>query len=125
VRKASPSSIRSSPRRSGSADRQRVAGGAAAKLIGPKAEEEEEDEDEELLSYDSYSEEEADFVLDIDEYSHLSELDQVRKQTRVEYNIGTEDNKRYKLNWDTFDTDEDEREDIGSEATLPSILNRS
>lgn len=132
VRKASPSSSRSSPQRSTSSgrnssrERRRVAGGAAAKLIGPKTEDEDEEDDDEILSYESGTTEETDLDLEIDEYSHLTELDQVRKQTRVEYDIGTEENKRYKLNWDTFDTDEDEEyDDMDSEATIPSILNRS
>ena len=70
MRKASPLS----PQRSNSSgrhpSRERVAGGAAAKLIGPKTEDEDE-EDEESLSGDSRSEVEADFTLDIDEYSHV------------------------------------------------------
>ena len=56
----------------------------------------------------------------------LTELDQVRRKARVEYDIGTEENKRYNLNWDTFDSDdEEEKNDVQSEASLPSILNRS
>jgi len=128
VRQASPSGSRSSSQRSVSAgrhpSRERVAGGAAAKLIGPKAED--EDDEEEIHSDESASEVEADFSIDIDEYSHLTELDQVRRKARVEYDIGTDDNKRYKLNWETFDSeDEEEEEDMQSEASLPSILDRS
>lgn len=119
-RRASPGS-----QRSGSTGRhQRVAGGAAAKLIGPNASLEDEEEEDDVVSFGSVSTD-AQLNLDIDEYSHLTELDAVRRQARVEYDIGTEHNKRYKLNWDTFDTDEDEREDMQSEASLPSILNRS
>ena len=129
-RKASPSSSRSSPNRSNSAgshpNRERVAGGAFAKLIGPKADED-DDEIEETYSNGTNSDVEPDFSLDIDEYSHLTELDRVRRKARVEYDIGPDENKRYKLNWDTFETEEDEEEmeDTKSEATLPSILDRS
>jgi len=128
ARQASPGGSRSSPQRSGSAgrhpSRERVAGGAAAKVFGHKAEDEDGEEVE--LSYASSSEEEAEIELDIDEYSHLTELDQVRRQARVEYDIGTEENKRYKLNWDTFDSeDEVEKQFNQSEASLPSILDRS
>lgn len=123
VRKASPLSPHNSNSSGRHPSRERVAGGAAAKLIGPKAED--EDEDEESLSGDSRSEVEADFTLDIDEYSG-TELDQVRRKARVEYDIGTALNSRYNLNWDTFDSDdEEEKRDAQSEASLPSILNRS
>ena len=127
VRQASPGGSMSSSQRSSSAgrhpSRERVAGGAAAKLIGPKTED--EDEEEEICSNQSASEAEADFNVDIDEYSHLTELDQVRRKARVEYDIGTEQNRRYKLNWDTFDSDDEDKDDLNSEATLPSILDRS
>lgn len=129
--KSSPSSRKASPLSPGLSissgrhpSRERVAGGAAAKLIGPKTEDE-DDEDEETLSDDSRTQVDDDFSLDIDEYSHLTELDQVRRKARVEYDIGTEDNKRYKLNWDTFDSEEEEKDEMQSEASLPSILNRS
>ena len=96
--------------------RQRVAGGAAAKIMlqgcSPTSPSEEE-------SYDDESDSE-----DVADYTYATEeLDHARRQARVEYDIGTGANKRYKPVVESLD--ESEYYDMESEASLPSILDRN
>jgi hypothetical protein len=124
---ASPSPKKPSPQQSSASrpDRQRVSGGAAAKLLGPVPK---EDDVQEKGSYESTEKGssagvDAKFSLDIDEYSYASEeFDSMRKQALEEYDIGPGENRRYRF-YESMDTED--KDDVGSEATLPSILDRS
>lgn len=101
-------------------ERKRVSGGAAAKLLGPIPKE----DLQENPSYEASPLVDTKFSLDIDEYSHASEeFDQIRRQARAEYDIGPTENKRYRAPSES--TDSEEKDDAASEASLPSILDRS
>lgn len=107
----------SSSRPSVRSRRERVAGGAAAKLFGFQSHDEGDDKYEN--SHDS--------TLNDDPLQNLAEtsqeLDEVRQKTRNEFLTGLQENSRYRSG---ADTDRDEtRTEVLSEASVPSILNRS
>lgn len=106
-----------SSRRSIHSRRERVAGGAAAKLFGFQSHDEGDDK------YDNSH----DSALNDEQLQNLAEasqeLDEVRQKTRNEFLIGLQDNSRYHR--ETNNDYDETRTDVLSEASVPSILNRS
>lgn len=99
--------------------RNRVAGGAAAKLMlqGPSPKEEDELDEEDAHEIDKVA------STDSGEVSAGSdELNQSREKAKEEFNLGSELNTRYKP---PLAKKDEEKSEALSEASLPSILNRS
>jgi len=105
-----------SPKRAIRTRRERVAGGAAAKLLGSPVQV--EDDKYGNSHDDTLTEEQLQKLA-----AASQELDDVRKQARDEFRLGPQENSRYRgdTEIDNFDT----RTSVMSDASVPSILNRS
>eukprot|EP00542_Grammatophora_oceanica_P009410 CAMPEP_0194026066 /NCGR_PEP_ID=MMETSP0009_2-20130614/378_1 /TAXON_ID=210454 /ORGANISM="Grammatophora oceanica, Strain CCMP 410" /LENGTH=885 /DNA_ID=CAMNT_0038664561 /DNA_START=99 /DNA_END=2753 /DNA_ORIENTATION=- len=113
-------------RKKGAAHRARVPGGAAAKIIGPAIKELDTEKYKQTvqavdftLSDELMEEQKLEARAEAEDAGKVKELDSLRQKTRHEFTIGSSDNKRYRP------TKEEPKEETISEASMPSILNRS
>jgi hypothetical protein len=100
--------------------RERVAGGAAAKLVGPASPNSLDDKSENNNLEETLTAEQLRKLAVTSQ-----ELDEVREQTRNEFLMGPQENSRYRSDSEMDEEGEETRTDIMSEASVPSILNRS